>query len=94
MDHGSLQWLDEVIVLEVALQLDLCICVNSFPVHFIVQPFTFVIALICPSIDAWALPIAILKFTIVNIAVCEDVESCGIKNMIPAPFFFPACQSP
>lgn len=67
------QTADEVVVLKVALQLDLAVCVHPLPVHLIRRPLPVVIALISPRVNPRPLPIAVLELPLVNVSVREQV---------------------
>jgi hypothetical protein len=71
----SLQRTDEVVVLKNALELDLGVRVYPFSVHFISQPFSFVVRLVSPSICSLALPISVLEFTFVYVSISKYVNT-------------------
>jgi hypothetical protein len=71
---SSLQRTHEVVVLEIALKLDLRVCVYALAVHLVGQPLAFVVALVRPGVGALALPVSVLELALVDVAVCEDVQ--------------------
>lgn len=72
---SSLQRTHEVIVLEIALKLDLWVCVNSLAVHFVGQPLALVVALVRPGVGALALSVSVLELAFVDVAVRKYVET-------------------
>jgi hypothetical protein len=65
----------KVIVFKVSLQLDLGVGVNTLSVHFVRDPFASIVALVSPCISPLTMPIAVLEFALINIPICEHIQT-------------------
>lgn len=67
---------NQVIVLEKAVNhVSGCALVLSVTVHFIMEPFSLVIAIVGPCVGALALPVSIPEITLVYVSISEPVFS-------------------
>jgi hypothetical protein len=65
----------KVVVLEVALQLDLGISIDSLSIHFVGKPLSAIVALVGPGVAALALSVSVAELTFIDVSICEDVKT-------------------
>jgi hypothetical protein len=70
-----MKWTHEVVILEVSLQFNFRVGVNSLPIHLVGHPLASIVAIVRPSIGTLAMPVTVLKLPFVDIPVRKHVQT-------------------